>query len=149
MGKILIVVKVVNEILDVDFEIVVVYVNCRFLVFFDDFVGKIVKQLYYFFFRELVIGRIKSFFIEEENFYFLLLFDNFEFLVQLDDGRSMEMQVERRFLFEKIEIMKFFRDIVIKLKKVYLLVILLKSIDIFQIGQQWIKLFFFNEDDFL
>lgn len=149
MGKILIVVKVVNEILDVDFEIVVVYVNCRFLVFFDDFVGKIVKQLYYFFFRELVIGRIKSFFIEEENFYFLLLFDNFEFLVQLDDGRSMEMQVERRFLFEKIEIMKFFRDIVIKLKKVYLLVILLKNIDIFQIGQQWIKLFFFNEDDFL
>ena len=149
MGKTSTAVKAVNEILDADSETVVAYVNCRFLASLDDLVGKIAKQLYHFPFREPAIGRIKSLLIEEENFHPLLLLDNFEFLVQLDDGRSMEMQAERKFPSEKTEIMKFFRDIATKSKKAHLLVTSSKNIDILQTGQQWIKLLPFNEDDSL
>ena len=149
MGKTSIAVKAVNEILDADSETVVAYVNCRFVASLDDLAGKIAKQLYHFPFREPAIGRIKSLLIEEENFHPLLLLDNFEFLVQLDDGRSMEMQAERRFPSEKTEIMKFFRDIATKSKKAHLLVTSSKNIDILQTGQQWIKLLPFNEDDSL
>ncbi|KAL9986236.1 hypothetical protein ACROYT_G000347 [Oculina patagonica] len=144
IGKTTTAIKATNEMLDTNPNIVVVYVNCRYVASFVDLGEKIGYQLHHFPFDEQ-ISEMKRRLINEEEFYTILFLDNFEFLLHLGDSRSAEKQ--SKMLMEESGIMKFITEIATKSRKVRLLVTSSENVDIPAASQERIKLLPFNEED--
>lgn len=94
VGKTSTAIKVANERLNSDSRTVVAYANCRYIRSLDDFSEKVLQQVYHYP-VENPISELKNR-LKSQDFYTILLLDNFEFLLHLDDGgqeTSNELQV--------------------------------------------------------
>ena len=80
-------IKVANDILNSDGRTVVIYVNCRNIKLFDDFAKEVLQQVYHFP-VENPIAELKNR-LKSQDFYTILLLDNFEFLLHLDDRMQL------------------------------------------------------------
>ena len=80
-------IKVANDILNSDGRTVVIYVNCRNITLFDDFAKEVLQQVYHFP-VENPIAELKNC-LKSQDFYTILLLDNFEFLLHLDDRMQL------------------------------------------------------------
>ena len=87
MGKTTVAIKVANDILNSDGRTVVIYVNCRNIKLFDDFAKEVLQQVYHFP-VENPIAELKNR-LKSQDFYTILLLDNFEFLLHLDDRMQL------------------------------------------------------------
>ena len=80
-------IKVANDILNSDGRTVVIYVNCRNIQLFDDFAKEVLRQVYHYP-VENPIAELKNR-LKSQDFYTILLLDNFEFLLHLDDRMQL------------------------------------------------------------
>ena len=87
MGKTTVAIKVANDILNSDVRTVVIYVNCRNIKLFDDFAKEVLQQVYHFP-VENPIAELKNR-LKSQDFYTILLLDNFEFLPRLNDRMQL------------------------------------------------------------
>ena len=87
MGKTTVAIKVANDILNSDGRTVVIYVNCRNIKLFDDFAKEVLQQVYHYP-VENPIAELKNR-LKSQDFYTILLLDNFEFLLHLDDRMQL------------------------------------------------------------
>ena len=143
MGKTATAIKAVNEIRETDPETVVLYANCRSMASLDDLATTIGKQLHHLPINEPV-SEIKRRLIHEEEFYTILLLDNFEVLLHLSDGGDAEGQSDR---IKESEIMTFISEILTSSTQVQVLITSSENVVFLETVQKRIRLIPFNEDD--
>lgn len=140
-----------NERLASDSRTVVVYVNCRYVTSFDDFSEKVLQQVYHY---PLVhsITELK-YRLKTQDFYTVLLLDNFEFLLHLDD-REQEHFPEAVMVHERMipskdgsKVKNFISEIVMFSSKVKLLVTSSEKVSFLDLGQETIQLSPFKPEE--
>ena len=87
MGKTTVATKVANDILNSDGRTVVIYVNCRNIKLSHDFAEKALQQVYPIP-VENPIPELKNR-LKSQDFFTILLLDNFEFILYLDDRMQL------------------------------------------------------------
>ena len=153
VGKTSTAIKVANERLDSDSRTVVAYVNCRYINSLDDFSEKILQQVYHYP-VESPMSELKNR-LKSQDFYTILLLDNFEFLLHLgDSGKETPRQLEiaqgmMNPAREKSQVMKFINEIVNISRKVKLLVTSSEKVVFPTLGQEMIHLPCFRPEESL
>ena len=87
IGKTTVATKVANDILNSDGSTVVIYVNCRNIKHSHDFAEKALQQVYHLP-VENPIPELKNR-LKSQDFFTILLLDNFEFILHLDDRMQL------------------------------------------------------------
>ena len=87
IGKTTVATKVANDILNSDGRTVVIYVNCRNIKHSHDFAEKALQQVYHLP-VENPIPELKNR-LKSQDFFTILLLDNFEFILHLDDRMQL------------------------------------------------------------
>ena len=87
IGKTTVATKVANDILNSDGRTVVIYVNCRNIKLSHDFAEKALQQVYHAP-VENPIPELKNR-LKSQDFFTILLLDNFEFILHLDDRMQL------------------------------------------------------------
>ena len=144
VGKTSTAIKVANERLDSDSRTVVVYVNCRYINSLDDFSEKVLQQVYHYP-VENPISELKNR-LKSQDFYTILLLDNFEFLLHLGETRH-ELEGRVNPASEESKVMTFITDIVMISRKVKLLVTSSEEVVFPRSGQENIHLTCFSPDE--
>ena len=144
MGKTSTAIKVANERLDTDSRTVVVYVNCRYINSLDDFSEKILQQVYHYP-VENPISELKNR-LKSQDFYTILLLDNFEFLLHLGETHH-ELEGRVNPASEESKMMNFITEIVMISRKVKLLVTSSEEVVFPRLGQENIHLTCFSPDE--
>ena len=153
MGKTSTAIKVANERLDTDSRTVVVYVNCRYINSLDDFSEKILQQVYHYP-VESPISELKNR-LKSQDFYTILLLDNFEFLLHLGDSgqegaHELEMVQETTTLAsEESKVIILITEIVMMSRKVKILVTSSEKVAFPSLGQKMIRLNCFKPEESL
>ncbi len=153
VGKTSTAIKVANERLDSDSRTVVAYVNCRYITSLDDFTEKVLQQVYHYP-VENPISELKNR-LKSQDFYTILLLDNFEFLLHLDDSgqenfHELEMVQERMNpSSEESKVMNFITETVMISRKVKLLVTSSEKVVFPSLGQEMIHLTSFSPEESL
>ncbi len=153
VGKTSTAIKVANERLDSDSRTVVAYVNCRYIKSLDDFSEKVLQQVYHYP-VENPISELKNR-LKSQDFYTILLLDNFEFLLHLDDSgqencHELEMVEEgMNPPSEESKVMSFITEIVMISRKVKLLVTSSEKVVFPGLGQKTIQLTCFSPEESL
>ena len=146
MGKTSTAIKVANERLDSDSRIVVVYVNCRYIKSLDDFSEKALQQVYHYP-VENPISELKNR-LKSQDFYTVLLLDNFEFLLHLGETRH-ELEGRVNPTSEESKVMTFITEIMMISRKVKLLVTSSEKVVFPTLGQEMIHLPCFTPEESL
>ncbi|KAL9986240.1 hypothetical protein ACROYT_G000351 [Oculina patagonica] len=153
VGKTSTAIKVANERLNSDSRTIVAYVNCRYITSLDDFSEKVLQQVYHYP-VENPISELK-YRLRSQDFYTILLLDNFEFLLHLDDS-GQEMPNELQMVQERMnpsseesKVMNFITEIVMISRKVKLLVTSSEKVVFPGLGQKTIQLTCFSPEESL
>ena len=144
MGKTSTAIKVANERLDSDSRTVVVYVNCRYINSLDDFSQKVLQQVYHYP-VENPISELKNR-LKSQDFYTVLLLDNFEFLLHLGETRH-ELEGRVNPASEESRVMTFITEIAMISRKVKLLVTSSEKVVFPELGQEMIHLPCFTREE--
>ena len=153
MGKTSTAIKVANERLDTDSRTVVVYLNCRYIDSLDDFSGKALQQVYHYP-VENPISELKNR-LKSQDFYTILLLDNFEFLLHLghsgqEGPHELEMVQETTTpASEESKVIILITEIVMMSRKVKLLVTSSEKVVFRGLGQKMIHLNCFKPEESL
>lgn len=145
-------IKVANDRLNSDSPTVVVYVNCRYIKSFDDFSEKVLQQVYHYPLENPMTelkNRLKS-----QDFYTILLLDNFEFLLHLDDSDHPPEVDIRHVVHERMnpskdgsKVKNFINEFVMISSKVKLLVTSSETVSFPDVGQETIHLSSFKPEE--
>ena len=153
VGKTSTAIKVANERLDSDSRAVVVYVNCRYIRSLDDFSEKVLQQFYHYP-VDNPISELKNR-LKSQDFYTILLLDNFDFLLHLDDS-GQEMPHGLKFVpgrsntpSEESKVKKFIIETMMVSRKVKLLVTSSEKVSFPDLGQEMIRLNCFSPEETL
>ena len=138
MGKTSTAIKVANERLDADIHTAVVYVNCRYINSLDDFSEKVLQQVYHYP-VENPISELKNR-LKSQDFYTVLLLDNFEFLLHLGETHHELEGRANHPTGEESKVMNFITETVMISRKVKLLVTSSEIVVFPGLGQEMIHL---------
>ena len=130
IGKTSLAIKVANEVLETNNRTLVVYVNCKYVVSFDDFAGKVVQQIYHYPLNDPISAMKKH--LSRNDFFMILLLDNFEFLIHLKDRNQLHE--------EQTKVEEFITDVAESFGNVKLLVTSSEDVVFPSIGRQRITL---------
>ena len=144
VGKTSTAIKVANERLDTDGRTVIVYLNCRYIKSLDDFSEKVLQQVYHYP-VENPISELKNR-LKSQDFYTILLLDNFEFLLYLGESHH-ELEGRVNPASEESKVMNFITDIVMISRKVKILVTSSEEVVFPGLGQENIHLTCFTPEE--
>ena len=94
IGKTTLAIKAANEILEVNDRALVVYINCKYIRSYADFSEEVIRQIYHSSYpSNNPEAEIKKRLIAlSNNFFIILLLDNFEFLLDNENDNEPENQ---------------------------------------------------------
>ena len=149
MGKTTVAIKVANDILNSDGRTVVIYVNCRNIKLSHDFAEKALQQVYHAPVQNPIAelkNRLKS-----QDFYTILLLDNFEFILNLDDRMQLpenELSLQQNNPSEEgSKIKNLINDILMVAGKVKLLLTSSEKVSFPESGQEMVHLSPFKPEE--
>ena len=138
IGKTTVATKVANDILNSGGSTVVIYVNCRNIKLSHDFAEKALQQVYHAP-VENPIPELKNR-LKSQDFFTILLLDNFEFILHLDD----RMQLPEN---EGSKIKNLINDILMVAGKVKLLLTSSEKVSFPESGQEMVHLSPFKPEE--
>ena len=138
IGKTTVATKVANDILNSGESTVVIYVNCRNIKLSHDFAEKALQQVYHAP-VENPIPELKNR-LKSQDFFTILLLDNFEFILHLDD----RMQLPEN---EGSKIKNLINDILMVAGKVKLLLTSSEKVSFPESGQEMVHLSPFKPEE--
>ena len=149
MGKTTVATKVANDILNSDGRTVVIYVNCRNIKLSHDFAEKALQQVYHVPVKNPILelkNRLKS-----QDFFTILLLDNFEFILNLDDRMQLpesELLLQQKNPTEEgSKIKNLINEILMVADKVKLLVTSSEKVSFPESGQEMVHLSPFKPEE--
>ena len=149
MGKTTVAIKVANDILNSDGRTVVIYVNCRNIKLSHDFAEKALQQVYHAP-VENPIPELKNR-LKSQDFFTILLLDNFEFILNLDDRMQLpenELSLQQNNPSEEgSKIKNLINDILMVAGKVKLLLTSSEKVSFPEAGQEILHLSSFTPEE--
>ena len=149
MGKTTVATKVANDILNSDGRTVVIYVNCRNIKLSHDFAEKALQQVYHAP-VENPIPELKNR-LKSQDFFTILLLDNFEFILNLDDRMQLpesELLLQQKNPTEEgSKIKNLINEILMVADKVKLLVTSSEKVSFPESGQEMVHLSPFKPEE--
>ena len=149
IGKTTVATKVANDILNSDGRTVVIYVNCRNLKHSHDFAEKALQQVYPIP-VENPIPELKNR-LKSQDFFTILLLDNFEFILNLDDRMQLpenELSLQQNNPSEEgSKIKNLINDILMVAGKVKLLLTSSEKVSFPEAGQEILHLSSFTPEE--
>ena len=142
-------IKVANDILNSDGRTVVIYVNCRNIKLSHDFAEKALQQVYHAP-VENPIPELKNR-LKSQDFFTILLLDNFEFILNLDDRMQLpenELSLQQNNPSEEgSKIKNLINDILMVAGKVKLLLTSSEKVSFPEAGQEILHLSSFTPEE--
>ena len=149
IGKTTVATKVANDILNSGGSTVVIYVNCRNLKLSHDFAEKALQQVYPIP-VENPIPELKNR-LKSQDFFTILLLDNFEFILYLDDRMQLpksEFSLQQKNPSDEgSKIKNLMNDILMVARKVKLLVTSSERVSFPESGQETVHLSPFKPEE--
>ena len=149
IGKTTVATKVANDILNSDGRTVVIYVNCRNIKLSHDFAEKALQQVYHAP-VENPIPELKNR-LKSQEFFTILLLDNFEFILHLDDRMQLpesELSLQEMNPSEEgSKIKNLINEILMVADKVKLLVTSSEKVSFPESGQEMVHLSPFKPEE--
>ena len=149
IGKTTVATKVANDILNSGGSTVVIYVNCRNLKLSHDFAEKALQQVYHLP-VENPIPELKNR-LKSQDFFTILLLDNFEFILHLDDRMQLpenELSLQQNNPSEEgSKIKNLINDILMVAGKVKLLLTSSEKVSFPEAGQEILHLSSFTPEE--
>ena len=149
IGKTTVATKVANDILNSGGRTVVIYVNCRNLKLSHDFAEKALQQVYPIP-VENPIPELKNR-LKSQDFFTILLLDNFEFILNLDDRMQLpenELSLQQNNPSEEgSKIKNLINDILMVAGKVKLLLTSSEKVYFLESGQEMVHLSPFKPEE--
>ena len=149
IGKTTVATKVANDILNSGGSTVVIYVNCRNIKLSHDFAEKALQQVYHAP-VENPIPELKNR-LKSQDFFTILLLDNFEFILNLDDRMQLpenELSLQQNNPSEEgSKIKNLINDILMVAGKVKLLLTSSEKVSFPEAGQEILHLSSFTPEE--
>ena len=149
IGKTTVATKVANDILNSGGSTVVIYVNCRNIKLSHDFAEKALQQVYHAP-VENPIPELKNR-LKSQDFFTILLLDNFEFILYLDDRMQLpksEFSLQQKNPSDEgSKIKNLINDILMVARKVKLLVTSSERVSFPESGQETVHLSPFKPEE--
>ena len=149
IGKTTVATKVANDILNSGGSTVVIYVNCRNIKLSHDFAEKALQQVYHVP-VENPIPELKNR-LKSQDFFTILLLDNFEFILNLDDRMQLpesELLLQQKNPTEEgSKIKNLINEILMVADKVKLLVTSSEKVSFPESGQEMVHLSPFKPEE--
>ena len=149
IGKTTVATKVANDILNSGGSTVVIYVNCRNIKLSHDFAEKALQQVYHAP-VENPIPELKNR-LKSQDFFTILLLDNFEFILHLDDRMQLpenELSLQQHNPSEEgSKIKNLINDILMVAGKVKLLLASSEKVSFPESGQEMVHLSPFKPEE--
>ena len=149
IGKTTVATKVANDILNSGGSTVVIYVNCRNIKLSHDFAEKALQQVYHAP-VENPIPELKNR-LKSQDFFTILLLDNFEFVLNLDDRMQLpenELSLQQNNPSEEgSKIKNLINDILMVAGKVKLLLTSSEKVSFPEAGQEMVHLSPFKPEE--